>query len=131
MHEKYIHALQLMDDTIASKDVDDLMHSNCDLCFNYIYLNFAEPNTSAANDVVSVEDRKRDLDLCRPLIDGTYKTGEMEDVLRRIPPILLDEVWPVAILRFMLRDQRLRIDHRKLKIFKEFYNRYSVMILNC
>jgi len=106
-------------------------HQAWDDCFNFIYTNFARPETSSGSgaDCASIH---LEVLLCKPIIDGTYKTGgpEMDVVMRAIPPVLLDVVWPVGIARFLLRDHQIPIGHRYLFTFDEFHKRYGTMIIS-
>lgn len=158
MYEKYVTALRLMDACIATKDAVcpeggwpemplrnaypgckqtapmHPCHQAWDNCFNFIFANFAWPETGMKDGgVINYNAKHPEMAMVRPLIDGTYKTGsaEMEAVMRSIPPVLLDEIWPVGIGRFLLRDQQMPINHRLLFTFLEFHNRYGTMILNC
>lgn len=159
MYEKYVEALRLMDICIATKDAVKPegegwperplrnaypgcaqtakmhpCHQAWDDCFNFIFANFAWPETGQKNgEGCNWDTKHREVEMVRPLIDGTYRAGgpEMEAIMRSIPPVLLDEVWPVGIARFLLRDQRLPLNHRWLFTFKEFHERYGNMILSC
>jgi len=160
MYEKYVEALRLMDVCIATKEAIKPegegwperalqvpagwtgqtsasmhpCHQAWDDCFNFIYANFVRPETSIpSNGKLDYNMKHPEIDMVRPIIDGTYPSGgpEMEAVLRGIPPVLLDQIWPVAVARFLLRDKRLPLSHRWLFTFKEFHERYGNMILKC
>lgn len=123
MYTKYITALKMMDEVIAVGQDSEQCLPKWDELFVYIYANFAAPVRGAEG-----YDVKADYDLCRPVIDGTYREN-MEEVIRSIPPVLLDIVWPVGIARFLLRECRVEFEHRKSTTFTEFRTRYGYMIL--
>ena len=149
MYSKYIEALRLMDLVIAVKDAVPPegekwarwetpkgpghhiapVQPAWDECFTYIHANFAVPETG--KNGFTPEQYQQEVALCRPLIDGTYPScgPEMEAVMRGIPPVLLDVVWPVGIARFLLRDCRVPFNHRLSTTFSEFHKRYGRMIL--
>lgn len=159
MYEKYVEALRLMDVCIATKEAvkpegEDWperalqvpqgwtgpttakmhpCHQAWDDCFNFIFANFAWPETGQPDGGCCNWNTKHpEVEMVRPLIDGTYKSGgsEMEAIMRSIPPVLLDEIWPVGIARFLLRDHQMPLNHRWLFTFREFHNRYGNMILS-
>lgn len=151
MYTKYITALKLMDDVITARDITasrDEQSAACnaawDIAFTYIHANFAEPISAgdatifaetgvASTACIDMATLEKELARCKPIIDGTYPAGNgaMETVLRSIPPILLDVVWPIGIARLLLRDYGLPIRHRTLTTFPEFHRRYGYMILGC
>lgn len=135
MYEKYLTALELMDACIATKfNIKQSCVDTWDDCFDFILANFAKPQTARQDGVpVDWSTKHSEIDLVRPLIDGTYKTQgqEIEDVLRGIPPALAEEIFPVGIARYLLRDMNLPFDHRQSRTFKQFVSWYGTMILCC
>lgn len=161
MYTKHITALQLMDAVITASKLDIDKPQKEQLCvtawdetFTFIHANFAIPETvrnnipdylwdklvhginqtAVNNDTpgINYEKIQKEINLCRPLIDGTYLSGsiEMETAMRDIPPTILEVVWPVAIARFLLRDHAVPLLHRKSSTFPEFHRRYGLMILS-
>jgi hypothetical protein len=147
MYEKYITALQLMDAAVATKsaikpeagwgETEGVRnHHPCvfawDACFDFVFANFAKPQTAADSGSVRVDIRHLEVSLVRPLIDGTYETRgqQIEEVLRSIPPKLAEEIFPVGVGRYLLRDAALPFDHRKSRTFSQFHNWYGSMILS-
>lgn len=151
MSEKHIEAIRLFDLVLATKDIPapqdgwDRMsyphmtvgtnihpgHAAWDVLFEYMHLNFALPETSS--NVATDEQRKVEFDLVRPLIDKTFiaPSAELLAMIKSIPPVILEVVFPVAMARYILRDARLDLNHRQLKTFKMFHDRYGTMILGC
>ena len=157
MYEKYITALRLMDAVISVKDAptppegwmitprgydpNDLTKKErapgilhpvnlaWDELFTFVHSNFETPVSAARGRT----DYKEEYDLCRPFIDGTYRapSQELEGMIRSIPPVILDVVWPVSIARLLLRDHSVPFNHRLSTTFKEFHDRYGHMILSC
>lgn len=129
MYTKYIKALRMMDEVIAvGKDAKECL-AKWDELFVYIHTNFEAPAVYKERNAEGYN-HKADYDLCRPVIDGTYREN-MEEVIRSIPPVLLDIVWPVGIARYLLRECRVNFSHRWSNTFGEFHNRYGYMILGC
>jgi hypothetical protein len=130
MYEKYVDALKLMDATIAANKDEDRkgVSEKWDELYTFIHANFIVPDSAKGGF-----EFKAEYDLCRPLIDGTFAapSAELEEQIRKIPPVILEVVWPVAIARYLLRDVRIVWDHRKSSTFTEFHHRYGNMILNC
>ena len=124
MYTKYVEALKMMDEVIAISQDETQCIAKWDELFVYIYANFAAPVRGEPHNIAT------DYNLCRPVIDGTYREN-MEEIIRSIPPVLLDIVWPVGIARFLLRECRVRFSYKLATTFHEFADRYSYMILNC
>ena len=158
MYEKYHTALRLMDACLATKDLakpeggwkgtylsEDRnrwvtndgpihpCHAAWDACFDFIFANFAKPETAMDGGLINWHSKHAEVGLVRPLIDGTDKTRgeEIEAVLRGIPPKLCEEVFPVGIARFLMRDCAIPVNHRMLRTFKQFHDWYGTMILSC
>jgi len=138
MYEKYVTALRLMDQTILArtdpKVEGETRHPvtvKWDELFTFIYANFEKP--VSAKGCWNNPAFKEEYDLCRPFIDGTFRapSEELESRIRRIPPVILDVVWPIAIARFLARDCGLPFNHRESRTFTEFHYRYGNMVVSC
>jgi hypothetical protein len=127
MYTKYIEALKMMDAVIAVGQDEKECLVKWDELFVYIHANFESPRSGMMDKEYDV---RVDYDFCRPVVDGTFREN-MEEVMRSIPPALLDIVWPVGIARFLLRECRVRLNHRWSATFGEFHSRYGYMILGC
>lgn len=154
-YEKHITALRLMDAVIATKglcrypDTDTWgvpyfslelspCHEAWDELFTFINANFEDPKI----DTLTHKDRKAQAKLCSPYIDNTFSVwnedgntrivnAELEAMIRSIPPVILDIVWPVSIARFLMRDHWIPLNHRMSSTFAEFDRRYGAMIRDC
>ncbi len=113
---KYVVALRMMDGVIAARQHPVIMHPRMDALFDYIHTNFDEP-------VYNAESRAASKDL---LCNYGYNTDEM---IRKVPPVIIDAVWPIAVMKLLLRDYALPLNHRKLTSFKMFHDRYGKFIL--
>jgi hypothetical protein len=127
MYTKYIEALRMMDEVIAVGKDEKQTLTKWDELFTYIHANFESPHIGKAAEGYDV---RVDYNYCRPVIDGSFREN-MEEVIRSIPPILLDIVWPIGIARFLLRENRVKFNHRWSTTFGEFHDRYGYMILEC
>lgn len=148
MYEKYVEALRLMDECVKTKQFTQPetgwgapygirgLHPCIpawDACFDFIFANFAKPQTGVNNPPVSCDSIHAEVKLVKSIIDGTYKTGgaEIEDLLRGIPPSLCEEIFPVCVARYLLRDMWMPFDLRKSATFSQFHLWYGTMILSC
>jgi hypothetical protein len=135
MYEKYTTALKLADEVLqasSSKDDQKSRHAKWDELFDYIHVNFQIPDSAGFTVRSNVRDYQHEYDLCKPFINRTYPSPskELGELIRSIPPVILEVVWPVAIVRFLLRDGRIMCSHHS-KGFVKFANRYGTMILSC
>jgi len=154
MYEKYHTALRLMNAVISTNGVIEPetgwpvreltyiqrdgktrvklhpCHAEWDILFDYVFANFAKPDTAMVDDLWE----KWSAD--HPEVSVTQKTillcgcEEMERLLYSMPPELAEQVFPVGIARYLLRDIRLPLNHRRLRTFKQFHDWYGPMILN-
>ncbi len=149
MYEKYHTALRLMNDCIATKTLErpaegwpmkqlvsidgdpyekeyHPAHSAWDICFDFIFANFAEPDTAMG----TTKKWGRDHPEVKATTDILMAGGEeMVWMLHSMPPELAEQVFPVGVARFLLRDAALPIQHRLLRTFKQFHEWYGSMIL--
>jgi hypothetical protein len=102
-------------------------HEAWDELYRFIFENFPIPAESGTDQF------RVQLEHCKKIIDQTYRapSDELLDMIRRIPPVLLEVILPVAMARYILRDAALPISHRQLKTFKTFHHWYGGLVLNC
>jgi hypothetical protein len=155
-YEKYIRSLELYDAVLATKNAVEPeggwplrewvtgsvtqsgplhpCHAAWDTLFSYIYDNFFLPETAMKDgEWPSGVSLHEEVKLVTPIIDGTYSSPSetLEEAIRKIPPVIAEVVWPVAIARLLLRDHRMPFNHRMSDTFTEFHHRYGPMILTC
>ena len=128
---KHIHVLHLLSTIPASngsespvsvKDATDAF----DHLFSYIHSHWASPVSCGIwGDVTSVV--KQEFIDCRTMLDMNHE--DLTAKLETLPPYFREEIFPVAVARYMLRDLRLKFDRRWSRTFDEFHNRYGRMIL--
>jgi len=152
MYEKYHTALRLMDACIATKEMEKPengwperrltfvnrdgrthaklhpCHEAWDICFDFIYENFAKPDTAMAEMWTKWKNDHPEIRVTQDTILLT-DSKEMERLLRSMPPELAEQVFPVGIARFLLRDAAMPLNHRFLRTFKQFHEWYGTMIL--
>lgn len=148
-YQKYHTALKMFDDVVEANNqrrvVDgmhrgevyswqiesearDLIHVRLDALLEFVHANFVipDPNNKDAHRATGEVLRGFQYDKNWNRIDGP----NVEDEFRKIPPVIMEEVWPIAMMRLILRDYGMPINHRKLKQFKAFHDRYAYYILN-
>ena len=96
--------------------------------FSYIFENFAIPNV-ASFSYRQKENSKVDYDFCQLITQGNLNYNQFERMFRTIPPIIPEMFWPVMPITFLLRHNRVAFNHRRLKTFKGFHDRYGPLIL--
>jgi len=57
------------------------------------------------------------------------RQGTSEEKLRKVPPVIIESAWPVALVKVILRDRAIPLDHRKMRSFKQFHEQYGWAIL--
>ena len=132
-HQHIIDALKLYDKVIADyakykgrrefsgewdPKLNDQLHASVDELFEHIYATFR------------VEKSEKVLHAFRDIVNDRTVGKIAENEIRKIPPVYIEEVWPAAMMKVILRDRALPISHRKLKTFGRFHNTYGWMILN-
>lgn len=110
---KYEEALRLYDIAVAAKgNAKDCNEKFNDL-LRYLHTNFKteynEKTAAAARDVLR----------------STDTAG-----WRRVPPTVIDEVYPVALARMALKFDELPLDPRRLSEFDNFHQRYGRLIID-
>lgn len=142
MYEKYITALQLMDNVVATKVTPGYgpngianryrnlhpTHVAWDICFNFIFENFRKPETALVGGFPPI-DKHREIDLASELIYRNSQLIEFEKILRAIPPVLSEEIFPVAVFRYLMHDMEIVINHRKLNTISQCLQWYSTMLM--
>lgn len=95
-----------------------------DFLFDYIHTNWSRPTrvNSGEADLLRKEARA-----CREML--IMNANEIQAKLETLPPYFAEFLFPVAVGRYLLRELRLPVDHRKLRTYMEFCNRYGRMIL--
>ena len=102
MYTKYLKSLELMNAAIQAINSDDNTIEDFDAgdrLFEYILANFPAPTESTFDE---------DVASCQEILN--MPASEIEEKLYKIPPVILDNVWPIAIARFLIREQVHRID---------------------
>ncbi len=102
-----------------------------DHMFTYIHTHWAEPLTAGLNrhDERRTAPEMTELIDCRAML--CMKHDELVEKLETLPPYFREEIFPVAIARYLLRDLQLPVLHRKITTFSEFHRRYGTMVLGC
>lgn len=142
-HQKYIDALALFDKCVEinrqlplielhskfdgknymGKDISTDLHSAVDSLFEYLHTNFAIPENTAEDCLACSHV------LGRFKINNEYLPMASIEDFRKIPPTVIETVWPIAAMRFILRDYGMNINHRKLTQFKTFHERYGRLVI--
>jgi hypothetical protein len=119
-HQKYIDALVLFDNVIASKVHDDPAVSTPEMekLFSFLMANFAKPST---DDTVFADQVKE-------LLNGPPKKS-LDSSLRHIPPKVAEIMWPVVAAKALLSEHKVRFTVRGLPSFIEFSDRYRYFIV--
>ena len=139
MYAKYIETLRLMTEVVGVGNNDELINPAWDQLYTFIHANFPVPKSSVKNfdDATTHQTIKfcyetstgmEEINECFDMLVGNHSQEEILQRLGSMPPGYSDEIFPVAIARFLLRYQNVRVDHRKLTTFDEFHVRYGAMI---
>jgi hypothetical protein len=99
----------------------NIFHSRTDTLLAYMHANFPVPakTTEEKEMVVKIL-----------YWSSSENLKSYEEALRSLPPEFAEIIFPVAVVRFILRDQNMPLNHRRLKEFKPFCDRYMDHILN-
>ncbi len=107
-----------------------------DHLFTYIHANWAVPNTAMKDGectfdypTMTSDQGKIAVFDCNMMLRMPH--DEFVAKLESLPPYFSEIVFPIAVGRYLLRDLYLPIQHRDLKTFSEFHNRYGRIILTC
>lgn len=124
-YEKFEHVLSLLDNMPEGHTDGTIASKYFDMVFGYIHANFDVPETSTIDDVNHPE-----VVACRDILINRRAAYQN---MRKIPPVILETVFPVAVAAFMIADHNgalgLPIQPVMTKQFREFYDRYGFMII--
>lgn len=101
-------------------------HDSFDACFKFIYANFKEPETSNYDLFKDWKGTHPEFEAMHLVLEST--PAEFTRLLYSMPPELAEEVFPVAVARFLLCRCQIPLDYRLLSTFGEFDRRYHTMI---
>jgi len=141
-YQRYVTALALFDELVgihwkleeepkgseAGKVLYEDLHAKIDELFGYVHENFVIPsrgNKAARRQIkVMFQGGYEDPDTKKWIkVDNSYET------FRKVPPVIMEEVWPPMMMKLILRDYGMPINHRKMPQFKTFHDRYGFLIL--
>ena len=114
---KYAESLRLFDLAIAAKDDKLMINARFDELFVYLKANFPAPEANQQNIMA-----------CRVMLRD-MKYEELEVAIRKIPPLVADEIYPIALTRQALTLYRLPLDPNKMKEFDWFHKTYGKIII--
>jgi hypothetical protein len=112
---KYAESLRLFDLAIAAKDDKLMINARFDQLFAYLRANFPAPDANEANILA-----------CKVMLNNTNE--ELEVAIRKIPPLVADDIYPIALTRQAL-NYALPLDPNKMKEFNWFHKTYGKIIL--
>jgi hypothetical protein len=115
---KYAESLRLLDLAIAAKDDVILCNGKMDELFVYLRANFPAPETNQQNIMA-----------CRVML-MEMKYEELEVAIRKIPPMVADEIYPIALTRQALTLHSLPISPNKMKEFDWLHKTYGKIIIS-
>jgi hypothetical protein len=114
---KYAESLRLLDLTIAAKDDLILVNVRMDELFVYLRANFAAPEANQQNIMA-----------CRVMLKD-MKYEELEVAIRKIPPLVADDIYPIALTRQALVMYNLPLNPTKMKEFDWLHKTYGKIII--
>jgi len=114
---KYAESLRLLDLTIAAKDDIILCNNKMDELFVYLRANFAAPEANQQNIMA-----------CRVILRD-MKYEELEVAIRKIPPLVADDIYPIALTRQALVMYNLPVTPNKMKEFNWFHEAYGKIVI--
>jgi hypothetical protein len=113
---KYAESLRLLDLAAEAKDDRISCTSRFDELFVYIKANFAAPDANEANILA-----------CKVMLNNTNE--ELEVAIRKIPPLVADAIYPIALTRQALESYRLSLNPTIMKEFDWFHEAYGKIII--
>lgn len=125
MYKRYQDVLDLVQliDTTKGADNHAIVSEICE----YFHQNFADPTVMYANHESDTFHRLCD-DVNKML---KYPSNAMfELMVKSIPPAFASLVFPIAVMRYILRDLKVDINPKKCTGFRLFFEAYGVIILN-
>ena len=114
---KYAESLRLLDLAIAARDDFILCNNKMDELFVYLRANFTAPEANQQNIMA-----------CRVMLRD-MKYEELEVAIRKIPPLVADEIYPIALTRQALTLHKLPLSPGKMKEFDWLHKVYGPIIL--
>lgn len=136
---KHIHVLHLLS-TIPVPTIPEGRFNSCspvsvkdataafDHLFTYIHEHWPRPMSAGCMAAPTAVEKQEFVD-CRAMLDMNHE--KLIAKLETLPPYFREEIFPVAVARYMLRDLQLKVDHHWAVVFMEFHSRYGNMILGC
>jgi hypothetical protein len=113
---KYAESLRLLDLAVEAKDDGLLCTSRFDELFVYLRTNFPAPEPTEANILA-----------CRVMLKKT-DDDELEVAIRKIPPLVADDIYPIALTRQALKSYALPLHPARMKEFEWFHKAYGKII---
>lgn len=113
---KYAESLRLLDLTIAAKDDIILCNNKMDELFVYLRANFAAPEANQQNIMA-----------CQVILKD-MKYEELEVAIRKIPPLVADDIYPIALTRQAFVMYNLPLTPNKMKEFEWLHETYGKII---
>ena len=109
---KYEEAIRIYDLCVSHKADKEALHTHFDALLAYLHANFTtavtDENLLAAKDVLRSTD-----------IEGW----------RKVPPTVIDAVYPIALARMALKFDAMPINPNKLTEFDKFHKRHGALII--
>lgn len=151
MFQKYIDALALMDQVIATKNAVNAEHGEdskwywstnaveirkpinaaWDTLYTHLHSNFVCPQsvlkTGSADTEVDQAEYESEIDEMVEMFK--MEREQLEEALRKIPPVIAEVAFPVYVARHLLWTERMPINPQELTTFNDFHKRYSFMII--
>jgi len=106
-----------------------------DHLFGYIHAHWADPLTAISSGASFgfnarwTVAEQQELSNCKAML--IMSSEELADRLASLPPYFAEHIFPVSVARYLLRDIKIPLDHRKNIQFREFHRRYGQMVLCC
>lgn len=122
-HQKYIDALALFDAVVLAKannaDATE-MNKHCCTVMSFVMDNFARP----VDDEETVEQIKH-------LLNTTSigSAAQCKEQIRKVPPDLAEAIWPIALTKALLADERITMNPKMNPAFAEFIEVYKPLII--
>ena len=151
MFQKYTDALALMDATIAAKNAANAEHGEdsqwywsananeirkpinaaWDTLYTHLHSNFVCPQsvlkTGSVDTEVDQAEYESEIDEMVEMFK--MEREQLEEALRKIPPVVAEVAFPVYVARHLLWTERMPITPNELTTFNEFHKRYGYMII--
>ena|ERR1700756_1656345 len=123
---KFTHALSLLATVPSSKGMTvDVAVQAIDHMLEYLH-DYFEPPRYIGKDYLQQPEIKEHALKCREML--RMEASPFEDLLETIPPYYSEILFPICVIRHMVRELRMPFNHLKSKHFEEFHNRYGTLI---